>query len=119
MRIFILEDDSTRVNSFIELFYKHDLTITENAYDAVEMLGRELFDLIFLDHDLGDGNGSGSYVSSYLRENPENMNNDVAIVIHSWNIPATESMMKDLPGSFGAPFNTVAFFDLLHEMRLQ
>jgi DNA-binding response OmpR family regulator len=112
MKILILEDDTTRVNTFIEMLYKHDLVITENAYDAIEYLTTNTFDLIFLDHDLGIDNGSGSIVSSFLRESRDNNNNQAVVIVHSWNVPASKGMMKDLPGAAWAPFGTEGFYEL-------
>jgi DNA-binding response OmpR family regulator len=111
MRILILEDDSTRVSNFIELLHKHILDITENAYDAIDYLDQYNYDLILLDHDLGEGNGSGSLVAAYLAQmnwyNP-------TIIIHSWNIAASNAMIGYLPNAYQAPYNTESFYDLIH-----
>jgi len=113
MRILILEDDGTRVNNFIELLHNHDLDITESAYDAVSLLEAKLYDLLLLDHDLGEGNGSGTIVSGFLKHYPDNPNNDADILIHSWNTPASLNMLQDLPKAAWAPFNTEEFYDVL------
>jgi CheY-like chemotaxis protein len=113
MRILILEDDGTRVNNFIELLFAHDLDITENAYEAVNLLESNVYDIILLDHDLGDGNGNGSIVSNFLRMNQDNSNYDAEILIHSWNAPASRGMLKDIPTAVWAPFNTEEFYDIL------
>lgn len=113
MRILILEDDGTRVNNFIELLFRHDLDITENAHEAVALLETKVYDLLLLDHDLGDGNGTGGVVSGFLYAYPENPNNDAEILIHSWNAPAAKNMLEDLPKAVWAPFNTEEFYDIL------
>jgi len=113
MRILILEDDGMRVNNFIELLFRHDLDITESAHEAVALLEEKVYDLLLLDHDLGEGDGSGSVVSCFLRAYPENPNNDAEILIHSWNSPASMAMLKDLPKAVWAPFNTEEFYDIL------
>lgn len=110
MKMLILEDDGFRVNLFIEMFYSHELTITENAYDAIELLSTKKFDYIFLDHDLGENNGSGSLVSSFLKNHPKNLNNKSMIIIHSWNNPAAQAMLSDLPNALWVPFNTDPFY---------
>lgn len=92
MRILIVEDDGTRVNNFIELLHSHDLTIIENAYEAVTLLEVNVYDLLLLDHDLGEGNGNGSIVSNFLRLNQSNPNYSADILIHSWNTPAAVSI---------------------------
>ena len=113
MRILILEDDGTRVNNFIELLYQHDLDITENAQEAISLLDEKVYDVLLLDHDLGEGNGTGGTVSSFLRMYPDNPNNNAEILIHSWNAPASAGMLKDLPNAMWAPFNTEEFYDIL------
>lgn len=112
MKILILEDDGNRVNTFIEKFYTHDLTITENSYAAIDLLEQTVYDCIFLDCDLGDKNGSGSDVSAFLQSHPNNSNNQANIIIHSWNAPATKNMLKDIPCASWIPFNTESFFEI-------
>jgi CheY-like chemotaxis protein len=112
MRILILEDDDFRITHFIEKFYTHSLKITEDANNAIWHLSLGLFDVIFLDNDLGDGNGYGADVAAYLEENPDNLNNQSQIIIHSWNVPAAKSMMKLLPNAIFMPFNSDEFNNL-------
>lgn len=116
MKILILEDDGTRVSNFIELLHIHDLTIIENAYEAVVLLEANIYDAILLDHDLGENNGNGGIVSSFLRAYPNNPNNKSLIIIHSWNIPASKNMLSDMPQAAYAPFNTEEFYDLLIDL---
>jgi hypothetical protein len=113
MKILILEDDGGRVNNFIELLHVHDLDIIENAYSAVNLLETNVYDILLLDHDLGEGNGSGGIVSNFLKNYPNNRNNEADILIHSWNTPASMSMLKDLPTAQWAPFNTEMFYNIL------
>lgn len=113
MKILILEDDGHRVNIFIEKFYIHRLTVSENSSTIIDLLNQKVFDYIFLDHDLGDGNGSGKDVSEYLRSNCLNKNNQAVIIIHSWNTPAAMAMLKDLPSAEWIPFNTEEFFEIV------
>lgn len=114
MRILILEDDGTRVNNFIELLHNHNLDITESAYEAMDLLDRKAYDLIMLDHDLGEGNGSGSLVAAYLAQLPGLTS---TIVIHSWNVPASNAMVSYLPNAYQAPYNTENFYDLMNKVR--
>ena len=112
MRIFVLEDDGNRVNFFLEKFYNYDITITENAQSAIEYLEDNVYGCLFLDHDLGKDNGSGMDVAQYLADNPGNVNNNAIIVIHSWNIPATEKMIAVLPQATHMPFDVGVFSDI-------
>jgi len=116
MRILILEDDGYRVTSFIEALYNHTLDIIENAYEAIRLLESNVYDLILLDHDLGEGNGSGTVVTSFLRTHRDNPNNNALVIIHSWNIPASNTMLNDLPNALRIPFNTEGFFEALFEV---
>ncbi len=107
MRIFVLEDDSYRINFFLEKFCDHDITVTESAYSAIDYLKEETFDYLFLDHDLGEGNGCGQEVVAYLFKHQLNKNNQAKIIVHSWNIPAVEIMLGLLPPqAIHIPFNT-------------
>lgn len=112
IRLLILEDDGARVRFFIERFGKYDLKITENAYKAIQYLEEHTFDYIFLDNDLGPGNGEGVDVAEYLQYNSDNPNNEAIIIVHSWNVPATGMIKAKLPNVIAAPFNTEIFFDL-------
>ena len=110
MKILILEDDSYRITTFIEKFCAHDLSITENAVNAIEFLKKNEYDYIFLDNDLGTGNGEGVEVAAYLRDNPKNPNNKATIIIHSWNNPASERIKNMLCYAKHVPFNSSNFF---------
>jgi len=112
IRILVLEDDVFRVRFFIERFGQYKLKITENIEDAIEYLKYYKFNYIFLDNDLGSGNGEGIDVAKFLQNNPNNINNEAVIIIHSWNIPATNIIKTILPGAISAPFNTETFYNL-------
>jgi ActR/RegA family two-component response regulator len=112
MKILILEDYGFRVRFFIERFGNHDLKITENAKDAIEYLKEFTFNYLFLDNDLGPGNGEGVDVAEFLQSNENNANNNAITIIHSWNRPATERIKSRLPNAISAPFNTDCFFNL-------
>lgn len=114
MKILVLEDDISRANYFIEKFGGHDLIITENANDAIEHLDKEVFDLIFIDNDLGisNDNGSGADAVAFLYENSDNENNDATIVLHTWNTPAAKAMLDLLPQAYFFPYNSDEFLSI-------
>lgn len=113
MRIFVLEDNDYRVNFFIEKFCDCDVIVTENAYSAIEYLSVDVFDYLFLDHDLGDENGCGLDVAEYLADNPNNDNNYASIVVHSWNTPAAMKMLSLLPDhTTHIPFDVVVLSEI-------
>lgn len=108
MRIFVLEDSTKRVEYFIERYSEHELTITENANAAIMYLQENTYDYIFLDHDLGTKNGTGADVAAFLGSGMS-VNDDVIIIIHSWNMPAVAIMLGMLPGAFVLPFGSDEF----------
>lgn len=112
MNILVLEDDGYRVRFFIERFGQYDLKITENAFAAIQYIVDNVFDYIFLDNDLGTGNGEGIDVAEFLQDNPSNLNNQAIVIVHSWNAPATATIKANLPHAVSAPFNTDNFFNL-------
>lgn len=112
MRILIIEDDTFRINFFLEKFGNHELTITENADSAIEYLKEDIFDYIFLDNDLGDDNGCGADVAAYLYNNLDNLNNNSFMIIHSWNVPAVTAIQSRLPQAVFVPFGSDAFYEL-------
>jgi len=112
MKILILEDDTARLMYFNEKFYRHELTMIENANSAIEYLENKTFDCIFLDHDLGYNNGFGADVASYLGEHPDNPNNQATIIIHSWNTPGAQAMLAKLKNAYIAPFGSDAFISI-------
>lgn len=111
MRILILEDSIERVKYFIERFSDHELTITENAQDAIAYLSECVYDYVFLDHDLGENNGNGADVASYLGSGMT-INIDAYVIIHSWNMPASAVMLRLCPGAFVLPYGTDSFYGL-------
>lgn len=115
MNILVLEDSVSRIKYFIERFSDHNLVVTENADDAINYLSEQVFDYIFLDHDLGDENGCGADVAAYLCDNIDNENNDAMVVIHSWNTPAAMSMKSELPNSKILPFGSTEFYEIGRE----
>jgi ActR/RegA family two-component response regulator len=112
MKILILEDDGFRVRFFIERFGNHVLKITENSTKAIEYLKEHTFDYLFLDNDLGNGNGEGVDVANFLFNNPDNSNNKAITIVHSWNSVAAKTIKGKLPNAVTAPFNTENFYNL-------
>lgn len=112
INILVVEDDVYRTRFFIERFGCYSIKIIENAYDAIEYIKIYKYDYIFLDNDLGHGNGEGIDVVNFLYNNPGNINNRSIIITHSWNTPATKVMKNKLPNIVIAPFNTEIFFNL-------
>lgn len=97
-RIFVLEDDPERIASLAIAFDKGGHTVhwahTIERADTFQ----PPYDLILLDHDLGgraltqhEDNGL-----NFVRAIKDRINLDAVIIIHSWNIDAGKSMLKEL-----------------------
>jgi CheY-like chemotaxis protein len=114
MRILVLEDQQVRIDSFRVGLAKHDVTYTDKAQEAIELIKRRNYDLIFLDNDLGDGNGEGLEVATYLQSRYKKSKRQPIIVIHSWNVVASNKINSKLPRAVQVPFNKQIFenFDL-------
>lgn len=105
MKVFVLEDDTHRIEEFKKRFAERnwESVFTDTAKEAIEHLNTTKFDLIFLDHDLGgqvyvpeSNENTGSAVVRAMIENSEKTNMDTPIIIHSLNTPAADSMAKNL-----------------------
>lgn len=113
MKALILEDDAKRIEFFKQCIGHHELSITDNSKKAIEYLKNNTYYYIFLDNDLGEGNGEGLDVAEFLYKNPKNPNNKSITIIHSWNTSAASLMRNKLPHAILAPFKTKFFSSLL------
>lgn len=97
-KILILDDSEERQEKFIEVLsragYK-DLAITENAFKAIELLKNLDIDILYLDNDLGENNGTGLDVARFLVMRAEEYRG-LEVIIHSWNDSAKTVMLQDL-----------------------
>lgn len=134
MNIFILEDDPTRKETFINLFVnKADFTIVSNVKDAVDTLTNNKFDWIFFDYDLivipshleskniikddiiinaGDiKREKGIDVAKVIKDT---INKDAMIILHTWSSGGAEQMKAILPDQskvFVEPFGSSDFME--------
>lgn len=113
MRIFVLEDNPARTYRFTSMFVGHRIDITADAGLAINMLKKDKYDFIFLDHDLG----GHVYVDSFNNEQeltgytvalqiPNTINSDTKVVIHSHNPIGAVNMQSVLTNAIYAPFGT-------------
>lgn len=112
LRIFILDDDRFRLQHFREIFSKHKLTVADSYAKAVQLFNPP-YDVIFLDHDLGEEENGNGYdfallISSMGYQGPS--------VIHSWNPDGAERMRKTLNG-FSAKFGGIDFNKILRRVN--
>ncbi len=110
MKILILEDANSRIQTFIKHYgKKHDLYFFDNitdAKDALNLLGP--FDVIFLDHDLDDRvyvnsneANTGYQLAKWMQEN--NISAE-EIIIHSMNPVGADNIKAVLPQAKIIPF---------------
>jgi CheY-like chemotaxis protein len=101
MRILILDDDACRHKEFNRRLMNHTVKNVFEAWEAIEALKTELWDWVFLDHDLyqrihvTSGDGTGYEVAKWLRDNPDRQPEN--IIIHSYNTEGANNMKSLLP----------------------
>ena len=103
MKVFVLEDDPNRVEWMKKNFSpKLEWDLTDQADEAVAILKKEKYDLIFLDHDLGGEQmvDSSVYNTGYTvaKKIHETKNKDTIVIVHSYNPDGAKNMidvMKD------------------------
>jgi len=102
MRILILEDSPERQEKFYDaLDGNTSLYFATNAWDAITLLDSVLFDLAFLDHDLGEvdflreTDNTGYTVAKWLQAHPDRM--PKRVIIHSLNPVGAQRMAQCLP----------------------
>ena len=86
-RILILDDDMHRMVAYNKLFIGHIVDMCYHAADCIDLLKRNEYDLIFLDHDLNgkqiqyDTDDCGTVVAEWIKDNPIRGQ----VIIHSFN----------------------------------
>ena len=101
MNIFVLEDIQERIN-FFEKRYPF-ATICRTVKEAKEQIHGKRWDILFLDHDLGDNNeGDGYDFAKFLKENVDIDN--MSIIIHSFNPVGAKNMQAVLGKGLISPF---------------
>ncbi len=110
LSILVVEDDGKRINTFIEFLGHHNLVITNNKYDAIEFLQNQMFDIIYLDNNLGEDNGTGRDVAKFIVD----LNYQPEVIFHSWNIFEFEKIQALIPAVINKPYNSEEFYSLEH-----
>jgi len=101
MKILVLDDDKSRLKQFQQKLIGHDVSCVETVSEAIQKLKNDLFDYVFLDHDLGGkayvASGGEEFtgwdVALWLSKNTDRQPKN--IIIHSFN-PAGAANMKSL-----------------------
>ena len=96
MKLFILEDSQSRITLFNSWYVDHELTMTDDAMEAIEILKRDKFDVIFLDHDLDQRTfvDSSEPNTGYTvaKEIPNTVNVNTQVILHSMNPDGVNNM---------------------------
>ena len=101
-RVFLLDDDTLRHEWFARQFKGHQLDVAVEPARAVELLSKNYYDLIFLDHDLlpehyyaeeFDDERSGYAVARWLAETPAR-HAASSIIVHTRNADGALRMVE-------------------------
>jgi CheY-like chemotaxis protein len=102
LRVFLLDDDTLRHEWFARNFKGDRLDVAADAARAVELLGSNSYDLVFLDHDLlpehyyaeeFDDARSGYAVARFLAERPDRQSTST-IIVHTRNADGALRMVE-------------------------
>ena len=105
-QVFVLEDSPMRQAWFRKRIPR--VTVVDSVQGMIAYFEtKPICDYIFLDHDLGDGNGNGVEAARWLKQ--KFGVNVSALLIHSWNTVGVRNMQDVLPGAPAIPFGN---FDL-------
>lgn len=100
MNVLFLDDDAHRLKLLIAHMefsptFEHALT----SHEAIDMMSKKKYDVLMLDHDLGDcqpdDTGDGTAVAEWINVNRDKVGAPY-IVIHSFNSPAARRMSQIL-----------------------
>lgn len=101
--ILILEDDVERIKGFAQAFQNspHEIFITDQVDQCIEILQKNVIDLAYLDHDLGGKvfvdpaqEPTGLHVAQWIAKNPSRA--PLVCFIHSHNPSGSKSMAAAL-----------------------
>lgn len=109
MRVFILEDNSSRVVKFRRELIGNRVDHAETLGAGREMIRENEYDLIFLDHDLGGkemvdsaDEDTGYHLALFIAS--DDRNSKTPCVVHSCNPAGADNIIGVLPHAVKAPF---------------
>ena len=124
IRVFLLDDDTRRHSWFVKRFKGDRLDIAETVEAALELLNANLYDAIFLDHDLlpehyhsesTDDERTGYAVALWLAERPDRQRAST-IMVHTRNADGAMRMIEELRRA-GRQAEYVPFPLLAHKIK--
>ncbi|MGH9903788.1 MAG: cyclic-phosphate processing receiver domain-containing protein [Pyrinomonadaceae bacterium] len=104
IRVFLLDDDTLRHRWFARRFKGDRLDIADHPAAAIELLGANSYDALFLDHDLlpehyhspdFDDERTGYAVATWLASHPESQPGST-IMVHTRNADGAMRMIEEL-----------------------
>ncbi len=104
IRVFLLDDDVRRHDWFAKRFTGDQLDIAEDVATARELLEKNFYDAIFLDHDLlpehynsdtTDDERTGYAIAQWLALKPE-LHRAATIVVHTRNADGAMRMVEEM-----------------------
>lgn len=113
IKVLILEDSIARIETFKKkLSHDYDLYFFDEVSDAIEAINLiGPFDIIFIDHDLGnriyvpsEEPNTGYQLAKYISENKIKYNQ---VIVHSMNAVGSARIKDVLPDAIIAPFPTL------------
>lgn len=102
--VFLLDDDARRHRWFKKRFLTDSLDIAETVAEAKELLEANVYDAVFLDHDLlpehykssePDDDNTGYAVALWLAQNPQ-IQPACKILVHTRNADAAIRMIEKM-----------------------
>ena len=121
-KVLVLEDNKQRIDFFNKIFKNYDYTICETAKEAMEVLDREEFNVIFLDHDLGgltfvDSSQEESGATVVRHIIARGSQKDAFFMIHSQN-PVGAAYMLNLLVEYGRRAVLKSFTSIYNENKV-
>ena len=108
MKILVLEDNLERQEQFKKNLAGHNVEITDSSKTTIEKLVSGKYEILFLDHDLGNqvfvesGENTGYEVAKFLEANNQFMPSNV--IVHSLNTNGVQNILGALPLAIHIPF---------------
>lgn len=97
MKILVVEDSEERNVQFRKWLANHDYVIAVDAEEGLRLLHASQYDVIFLDHDLGNRSGvdSNDPNTGYTvaKQIPESINKNTQVIVHSMNVDGARNIL--------------------------
>lgn len=109
MRIFILEDNKQRIAKFKRELIGHEIDYAETIQQGTSLVVTNQYDLLFLDHDLGEkemvnsfNDNTGYRLAEFIASFTPNK--ETPCIVHSCNPAGSDNIIRVLPHAVKLPF---------------